>query len=105
MTISANDFIERVQIDQQTLEIWIEEEWVIPSRSTRELAFSEADVARAALIRDLKDELGVNEEGVGVVLNLLDQVHGLRTALAHALRSLHERSPANDMRGHDKDAG
>jgi hypothetical protein len=38
-------------------------------------------VARAQLIRDLKDDLGVNDEGVGVILNLVDQVHGLRRVL------------------------
>ena len=47
-----------------------------------ELAFSEADLARAKLIRDLLQDLGVNDEGVGVILNLLDQMHGLRKALA-----------------------
>ena len=37
------------------------------------------------------DDLGVNAEGVGVVLNLVDQVHGLRNVLAEVLTSARER--------------
>ncbi len=65
---------------------------MIPSRSNDDLAFSEADVARARLIRDLIDDLGVNAEGVGVALHLLDQIHGLRKAMAEVLETLHQQS-------------
>ena len=78
MIISKRDFLERAQLDRETLEVWIEEEWLIPTGTTTEVAFSEIDLARAKLIRDLKHDLGVNDEGVGVILNLLDQIYGLR---------------------------
>ena len=48
-------------------------------------------MARAQLIRDLKDDLGVNDEGVSVILNLVDQVHGLRRVLTEVLRSMRSR--------------
>ena len=38
------------------------EEWLIPGESAGELMFSDADIARAQLIRDLKSDLGVNDE-------------------------------------------
>jgi chaperone modulatory protein CbpM len=60
------------------------------------VAFSEADLARAELIRDLMQDLGVNDEGVGVILNLLDQMHGLRRALAGTLQSVRQRSALPD---------
>lgn len=94
MIISTQEFIERAQLDRETLEVWIEEEWLVPSGTATELAFSEADLARAELIRDLMQGLGVNDEGVGVILNLLDQMHGLRKALADTLQSMRERSAA-----------
>jgi chaperone modulatory protein CbpM len=94
MIISKLEFLDRTQLDLETLEVWIEEEWLVPTRTETELAFSEADLARAELIHDLKQELGVNDEGVGVILNLLDQVHGLRKALAEILRDARERSIA-----------
>jgi chaperone modulatory protein CbpM len=96
MIISKLDFLERAQLDRETLEVWIEEEWLVPSRTATELTFSEMDLARAKLIRDLKQDLGVNDEGVGVILNLLDQIHGLRRALADLLQSVRERSAPSD---------
>ena len=96
MIISKIDFLDRAQLDRETLEVWIEEEWLVPRGTATELVFSEADLARAQLIRDLKQDLGVNDEGVGVILNLLDQMHGLRKALADMLQSMHERSASPD---------
>ena len=90
MIISKLDFLYRTQLDLETLEVWIEEEWLVPSEATGELAFSEADLARAKLIRDLTHDMGVNTEGVGVILNLLDQVHSLRKAMADMLPSMRE---------------
>ena len=92
MIISKLDFLFRAQLDQETLEVWIEEEWLIPSETTGEPEFSEADLARAKLIRDLKHDMGVNDEGVGIILNLLDQMHTLRKAMADMLPSKRERS-------------
>ncbi len=43
--------------------------------------YSEADLARAALICNLEDEMGFQEEDVPVLLNLIDQIHGLRSEL------------------------
>ena len=91
MIISMMEFLYRAQLDQETLEVWIAEEWLVPGGTATELLFSEADLARAELILDLKRDLGVNDEGVGVILNLLDQVHSLRTVLAEVLQSVRER--------------
>ncbi|MGO8739695.1 chaperone modulator CbpM [Rhodoblastus sp.] len=92
MIITKLEFLERAKIDPPTLEVWIEEEWLIPRQTAREPIFSEADLARAKLIRDLIDDMGVNAEGVGVVLHLLDQLHGLRKAMAEVLTALHRQS-------------
>ncbi len=90
--ITEREFLERARLDRRTLTVWIEEEWLVPSRTAPELTFTEMDVARARLIRDLKDNMGVNDEGLGVILHLLDQMHGLRKALADALQSMRDRS-------------
>ncbi len=89
--ITEREFLERAQLDRRTLAVWIEEEWLIPGRAEDELAFSDIDLARANLIRDLKDKMGVNDEGLGVILHLLDQMHALRRALADTLKSARER--------------
>jgi chaperone modulatory protein CbpM len=92
MIITKQEFRIRAQLEHETLEAWIEERWLVPSKTDDEMVFSDADLARARLIQDLKDDLGVNDEGVGVILNLVDQVHGLRTALTELLRSARSRS-------------
>ena len=88
----TQEFLVRAQLERETLEVWIQEEWLIPGQSAGELTFSDADIARAQLIRDLKNDLGVNNEGVGVILSLVDQVHGLRGVLTEVLRSVRSRS-------------
>ena len=102
MIISKLDFLYRSQLDQETLEVWIQEEWLVPSETEGEPAFSEADLARAKLIRDLTHDMGVNNEGVGVILNLLDQMHSLRKAMADMLPAMRERSAPPDV---DEDEG
>lgn len=74
-------FCIRARLDAATLEAWIEAGYV-----RREL--SEADLARALLVRDLVQDIGVNEEGVEVVLDLLDQLHTARGALRRVLALL-----------------
>ena len=44
MIISTLDFLDRAQLDRETLEVWIEEEWLVPGGTAAELAFSEADL-------------------------------------------------------------
>ena len=91
MMHSTQEFLVRAQLERETLEVWIQEEWLIPGQSAGELTFSDADIARAQLIRDLKNDLGINDEGVGVILSLVDQVHGLRGVLTEVLRSVRSR--------------
>jgi chaperone modulatory protein CbpM len=50
--------------------------------------FSDLDLARAQLIRDLREDLGVNDEGIAVILHLLDQMHGLRASMQKLLEEM-----------------
>jgi chaperone modulatory protein CbpM len=92
--ISEREFLERSRLDRGTLEIWIRESWICPDCTTPERTFSDMDLARANLICDLKRNMGVNDEGLDVILHLIDQMHGLRRALAEALAQLREREKA-----------
>ena len=91
--LGSRDFLLRARLDAASLEAWIEAGWLVPRRAGPERVFSELDLARAWLIRDMRDSMGVNDEGVAVALGLLDQVHGLRQALRRlgsALQALPE---------------
>ena len=53
--------------------------------------FADIDVARISLIHELMEDMGVNEAGVEIILDLLDQLHALRRstrALTAALTDL-----------------
>ena len=92
MIITRLEFLSRTRLDQHTLDIWIEEEWLVPELADSDIAFSEADIARAQLISDLIADMGVNSEGVSVILHLLDQIHGLRSVMADLLATARDKS-------------
>lgn len=92
MIITRLEFLSRTKLDQRTLDIWIEEEWLIPEQLETDITFSESDIARVQLISDLIEGLGVNSEGVGIILHLLDQVHGLRSAVESLLDTAKTRT-------------
>jgi chaperone modulatory protein CbpM len=80
MIMNKQEFLTFASIQAQTLDLWLEQRWLIPEQTSAGLNFSDMDVARAHLIRDLKTDFGVNDEGVDVILHLVDQLHGLRRA-------------------------
>ena len=92
MIMTKQQFLSNAGLEVQTLEFWIEQQWLVPDRTAAEISFSDTDLARAHLIQDLKSDLGVNDEGVDVILHLVDQLHGLR----RAFEQLHDdlRRPA-----------
>ena len=72
-------------LPREDLERWIAYDWVRPDGSRGDYAFREIDVARVRLIRELRDDLEVNERSMSVVLLLLDQLYDLRRQM-RALR-------------------
>lgn len=82
MIMSKQEFLVSSGVQVQTLEFWLEQEWLIPEQTVTGISFSDRDLARAHLIRNLKDDFGVNDEGIDVVLHLVDQLHEMRRALA-----------------------
>lgn len=86
--MNKQQFLASAGLEVQTLEFWIEQQWLIPDQTTAETNFSDRDVARAHLIRDLKRDFGVNDEGVDVILHLVDQLHGLRRAFEQLHRDM-----------------
>jgi chaperone modulatory protein CbpM len=81
MIMNKQQFLNSAGLEVQTLEVWLEQRWLIPQETAAGENFSDMDVARAHLIRDLKADFGVNDEGVDVILHLVDQLHGLRRVL------------------------
>jgi chaperone modulatory protein CbpM len=90
--LSERDIVAKVQrVTVTRLRVWVRQGWIRPAAEPPQ-AFTEADLARAALIRDLEDTLGFDEDQVPVLLNLIDQIHGLRAEMK-ALLEAYEALP------------
>jgi chaperone modulatory protein CbpM len=91
--LSERDLLARVQhLTGTRLRVWVAQGWIKPVDRAAQ-SYSEADLARAALICNLEDELGFAEEDVPVLLNLIDQIHGLRSELQGLLDALEDLPP------------
>lgn len=55
--------------------------------------FEEIDAARIRLIHELEQEMGVNEEGIEIILDLLDQLHGLRRRVRRLIGAVEALEP------------
>jgi chaperone modulatory protein CbpM len=86
--ITMQEFLLRCRVEHRSLQAWMAAGWLIPPQTEPEPAFSEVDLARAQLIRDLHEDLGVNDEGISVILHLIDQMHGLRQSMQQVLNEL-----------------
>ena len=91
--LTERDLLSRVQrLTVTRLRVWVAQGWIKPADAMAQ-AYSEADLARAVLICNLEDELGFDEEDVPVLLNLIDQIHGLRAELKGLLDVLEDLPP------------
>jgi chaperone modulatory protein CbpM len=86
--METEEFRAHADLDTELLEAWIEAGWLIPASREGLRHFSEIDLARAQLIKDLHDLFGINDEGIEVALHLIDQLHGLRHTLDSLMSAL-----------------
>lgn len=77
-----------LKIDAVQLDFWVEQGWLIPETSGERRWFRDADVARARLIQDLMGDMGVNEAGVDVVIDLIDQLYDLRGTMGKLMTAI-----------------
>ena len=64
-------------VETTTLTEYIRNEWLTPA-DDHTPAFDEEDLARCRLIFDLQQIFGVNNEGLPIILRLVDQIHLLQ---------------------------
>lgn len=86
--MEIREVLVRTRVKAEVLETWVRAGWLLPAAHGPEWRFDDIDLARAQLIRDLKADLGVNDDGVEVALDLIDQVHGLRRTLQALLSAV-----------------
>lgn len=68
-------------------------ECVCPTETPDGPAFTEADLARLELLCDLAEGFDLDEDALGVVVSLIDQLHGVRRELRALALALSEEPP------------
>ena len=91
--METSEFIVQSRLGEQVLEAWVKAGWLLPRQVSSKRDFSDVDLARAQLIRDL-ESLGVNDEGIPVILDLVDQMNGLRRTLRDLLSAIRAQPEA-----------
>jgi chaperone modulatory protein CbpM len=86
--MDTHGFLRYARLDAEILATWIEAGWLAPRQDSEGDRFSEIDIARAQLICELKQDMGVNDEGIAIILHLVDQMHGLRGTLREIFLAL-----------------
>jgi chaperone modulatory protein CbpM len=83
MMITSEQLLDLLQgqLDRATLETYVAHAWVRPVASDGSLRFEEIDIARIRLVRHLQADVLINDDGMEVVLHLLDQLYELRRRL------------------------
>ena len=80
-------------LERRELANWVENRWVLPERHADSWVFHEVDVARVELIFDMRRDFAIDDEAMGLVLGLLDQVYGLRRQMRRLCDAVSAQPP------------
>jgi chaperone modulatory protein CbpM len=100
--METREFLLVARLEARALDAWIEEGWLLPRRTDEDYRFSDVDLARAQLIGDLV-QLGVNNESIPIILDLVDQLHGMRRNLQNLLSAIAARPEPGRRHVPDRD--
>ena len=75
------------------IERWVARGLLRRAASAEAQGLEPIDLARLRLLNELADDLGLDEDTVGAVVALIDQVHTLRTELRLVAAAIAEQPP------------
>jgi len=78
--IKIQTICETLDLDESTLIRWIETRLVLPS-DPEALFFDEEDLSRIRLLKELTELYTSDEETLGLILHLIDQIYHLKSEL------------------------
>jgi len=89
---------QRVAVEVRSLTVsrlqrWVKRGWVRPCLGEAGPVYSELDIARCELVRQLRDDMELDRDTLSLVLSLTDQVYGLRRQLRRTLKAI-EKLPS-----------
>jgi chaperone modulatory protein CbpM len=79
------------------VEQWIGNAWLRAEGPPGQYRFDEIDVARVRLIRELRYDLGIDDDTLPVVLSLVDQLYAARRQMQKLRHAVEEAAP-DDVR-------
>ena len=82
-----------VRIDRVTLEDYIARQWLRPIPAETGWHFEDIDIARLELVCHLTQDIDINDEGMDVVLSLLDQLYGMRAHMRKLTHAIAQQPP------------
>jgi len=75
--LHIHEIIQSYELSETFIVECIRSEWIVPCDYEKSL-LDEEDIARLMLIRDLKNDFGVNDESIPIILHLVDQIYALQ---------------------------
>lgn len=89
------EFCAALSIERTVCEAWVERRWLVPATGAGGgRRFRQVDVARGRLLLDLERGMGVNEEGIDVIVHLVDQFYGLRLTFGDIVSAINAQPEA-----------
>lgn len=77
-------------LTRERLRAWVARGLVNPRAAEDEYLFDELDLARFELLVTIREDLGLREEDLPLVVALLDRIYGLRRQLRRLLEAIGE---------------
>lgn len=76
------------RLDRARLVRFVRSEVIRPADAGGRMVFRRVDVARLELLCDLCDDFDLNDDALGLVMHLVDQLHGTRNDLRALMQAL-----------------
>jgi chaperone modulatory protein CbpM len=90
ITYGITEIIELYPVDEHFIYYCIEKEWIVPADTGKKYLDME-DISRILLIRDLKEDFGVNDESIPIILHLVDQLNWSQARVRQYLEIIEKR--------------
>ena len=79
------------RLTRKRLTTYVKHEFLSPAASQDGPVYTAADLARIELICDLSDQFDLKGDALGVVLSLIDQLHGVRGELHRVMAAIEQQ--------------
>ncbi|ANT63433.1 MULTISPECIES: chaperone modulator CbpM [unclassified Salipiger] len=76
------------RLDRTRLSRFLRAEVIAPAETEGRAVYRQVDVARMELLCDLCDDFDLNDDALGLVMHLVDQLHGTRNDLRALMQAL-----------------